>query len=50
MNNENTHIKKLLSNNVCLNCMKCTKKNCYNDRYKQNQKLYKQITGTEYNK
>ena len=47
---ENQHIKKLLDNNVCLNCMKCTKKNCTSNKYLKNKILYKQLTGENYNK
>lgn len=50
MNKENQHIMKLLNSGVCLNCLKCTKQNCFSNKYKTNQKLYKSITGQSYNK
>ena len=42
-------LKKLEDNGVCLNCIKCTKKNCDSNRYIKNQKLYKEVTGDKYN-
>ena len=47
---ENNWIHYLTDNKVCLNCMKCNKRNCTSNKYKGNLVLYKRLTGTDYNK
>lgn len=50
MVNSNKRLQNLLNNEVCFNCVKCTAKNCISNKWRENQKLYKKLTGDDYNK